>query len=341
MPPPLGRKELRWARAAAVRRARRGDSGPTSSSSATTTSAAKGSAPRPGVGARGGARSECPGDRLSGIARSSSSIARCSSSRCAAGASGICARADLIVTPSAAILPAGTPAAKIVELEWGADTDASVPDVAGAVPFARPAETVAVFAGAFRSWHGADAPRDRARGSCASAADATSARCSSATVPSCRACARRRAASAACIVHRARCRTIACRPASPRATSASRRSTSAAHAPLALGFYWSPLKIFEYMAAGPPGRRPRGRADPDPCRAPSAKGSCTQPSEPGALAAALERAGRSGRCGSSSERPRGSAPSASTAGRRTARRSSAAMAATCTRPATRQPRMRS
>ena len=25
-----------------------------------------------------------------------------------------------------------------------------------------------------------------------------------------------------------------------------------AHAPLALGFYWSPLKIFEYMAAGLP-----------------------------------------------------------------------------------------
>ena len=37
-----------------------------------------------------------------------------------------------------------------------------------------------------------------------------------------------------------------------RPTSASRRSTSARIAPLSLGFYWSPLKIFEYMAVGLP-----------------------------------------------------------------------------------------
>ena len=35
----------------------------------------------------------------------------------------VCARADVIVTPSAKILPAGTPPGKIVELEWGAATD--------------------------------------------------------------------------------------------------------------------------------------------------------------------------------------------------------------------------
>ncbi len=44
---------------------------------------------------------------------------------------------------------------------------------------------------------------------------------------------------------------------SRRPTSAWRPSTSSAHAPLALGFYWSPLKIFEYMASGLPVVAPR------------------------------------------------------------------------------------
>ena len=64
--------------------------------------------------------------------------------------------ADLIVTPSAAILPPGTPADRIRLVEWGADTDRFHPGAAGAAPFERPSTgTVAVFAGAFRNWHGA------------------------------------------------------------------------------------------------------------------------------------------------------------------------------------------
>src|SRR5215212_352997 len=43
----------------------------------------------------------------------------------------ICARADLIVTPAASILPPGTPARKILELEWGADTDRFRPGATG------------------------------------------------------------------------------------------------------------------------------------------------------------------------------------------------------------------
>src|SRR5262249_18589000 len=77
----------------------------------------------------------------------------------------ICARAALIVTPSAAVLPPGTPRDRILELEWGADTARFRPDIEQPTPFLRPAGTVAVFAGAFRSWHGGihrvDATRQR------------------------------------------------------------------------------------------------------------------------------------------------------------------------------------
>src|SRR3954465_12694213 len=44
----------------------------------------------------------------------------------------LCARSDLIVTPSLAILPADTPPSKILQLEWGADTDQFRPDSGGA-----------------------------------------------------------------------------------------------------------------------------------------------------------------------------------------------------------------
>ena len=52
----------------------------------------------------------------------------------------ICARADLIVTPSAAILPRDTPSRKIVRLEWGADTDRFHPGARGPVPRAPSAD---------------------------------------------------------------------------------------------------------------------------------------------------------------------------------------------------------
>ena len=64
-------------------------------------------------------------------------------------------KADVIVTPSAGILPRGTPEDKILVLEWGADTDRFRPDARGPLPFTRPAGVLAIFAGAFRRWHGA------------------------------------------------------------------------------------------------------------------------------------------------------------------------------------------
>jgi glycosyltransferase involved in cell wall biosynthesis len=138
-----------------------------------------------------------------------------------------------------------------VEIEWGADTDRFRPDAAGAVPFPRrPGTTLAVFAGAFRAWHGAiglvraiRALRDRgrrdvdavligdgpglprARGEAAGIDGITfTGALPHAQMPACLAAA-----------------DIGVAP-----------FDTAAHPPLQLAFYWSPLKVFEYMAAGLP-----------------------------------------------------------------------------------------
>src|SRR4051812_3267966 len=68
----------------------------------------------------------------------------------------LCRLADAIVTPVEAVLPPGTAADRVKILEWGADTDRFRPRPPGAAPYERPAAaTVAIFAGAFRAWHGA------------------------------------------------------------------------------------------------------------------------------------------------------------------------------------------
>jgi glycosyltransferase involved in cell wall biosynthesis len=162
-----------------------------------------------------------------------------------------CRLADLLVTPSAAIVPGFVPSARVVEIEWGADTDRFRPGVTGPVPFTRrPGTTVAVFAGAFRAWHGAiglvraiadlrgrgrqdidavlvgDGPELAAARQEAAGVDGitfTGAR-PHAQVPACLAGA-----------------DIGVAP-----------FDTAAHPPLQLAFDWSPLKVFEYMAAGLP-----------------------------------------------------------------------------------------
>ncbi len=162
----------------------------------------------------------------------------------------LCARSDLIVTPSRAILPPDTPTAKIVQLEWGADTDRFRPELEGPIPFDRPAETVAVFSGAFRNWHGTihiiTALRElRARGRndigavlIGDGPELTRVREAAQglngvvftgalphdQIPAC---------LAAC--------DFGVAPFDPET-----------HPALSLGFYWSPLKIFEYMATGLP-----------------------------------------------------------------------------------------
>jgi glycosyltransferase involved in cell wall biosynthesis len=198
----------------------------------------------------------------------------------------ICARADLIVTPSAAILPSGIPAAKIVRLEWGADTDRFRPGLEAAAPYRRPAKTVAIFAGAFRSWHGA-INLARAARSLAGRGDAAFGAVFVGDGPEL-APVRAEVAGLDNVVVTGPMphdEMPACLAAADIGVAPFEIG---AHRPLALGFYWSPLKIFEYMAAGLP------VVAPNVDRIPSLvedgrEGVLYDPAAPGALAAAIER----------------------------------------------------
>ena len=198
----------------------------------------------------------------------------------------ICTRADLIVTPSAAILPAGTPPEKIVRLEWGADTDRFTPNAAKPSPFERPASTVAIFAGAFRSWHGAinlaRAVRElhqRGRSDIGAVfvgdgPELSSVQKEAASLPAVR--------FAGAVPH----------PDVPSYLASADIGVApfeiAAHRPLSLGFYWSPLKIFEYMAAALPVVAPSVDRIPALVQH-EREGLLYDPAQQGALAATLER----------------------------------------------------
>ena len=198
----------------------------------------------------------------------------------------LCAQADLIVTPTAAIVPPATSARKIVETEWGADTHRFHPGASGPVRFERPEGMLVVFAGAFRSWHGAvhlvrairrlrdrgrpdisavligegpELPRTRAE------AEGVGGIMFTGAVPHAEMPAHLAAADVG---------------AAPFDT--------AAHEPLSLGFYWSPLKIFEYMAAGLPVIAPAVDRLPQLVRQ-GQEGILYSPAEPAGLAGALEQ----------------------------------------------------
>lgn len=160
----------------------------------------------------------------------------------------VCALADLIVTPSAAILPPETPASKILLLEWGADTERFHPNAAGPLPFTRPNGVLSVFAGAFRGWHGAAGlvraiKQLNARGGDGISAVLIGDGPELAAVKS-EATGLDNVLFTGAVAHR---HMPACLAAADIGVAPF---DVGAHPQLSLGFYWSPLKIFEYMASG-------------------------------------------------------------------------------------------
>ncbi|HKY22379.1 MAG TPA: glycosyltransferase family 4 protein [Vicinamibacterales bacterium] len=162
-----------------------------------------------------------------------------------------CGAADLILTPSARIIPAHVPASKILVTEWGVDTTRFHPDAAGPVPFSRKrGDIVAVFAGAFRPWHGAihlvDAIRRlHARGHTEIKAVFVGDGPELARV--------RHAANGLDGITLIGAVPHAQVPAMLAAADIGVAPfDTAAHPSLAHEFHWSPLKIFEYMASGLP-----------------------------------------------------------------------------------------
>jgi glycosyltransferase involved in cell wall biosynthesis len=198
----------------------------------------------------------------------------------------LCAHANLIVTPTAKILPPETPRGKVIEVEWGADTERFRPGASGTVRFERPAGTLAVFAGAFRNWHGAvhliHAVRrlresGRADISAVFIGDGPE-------LPR----VRREAVGLPGVIFTG---------ALPHDDMPAQLAAAdigvapfdiGAHQPLSLGFYWSPLKIFEYMATGLPVVAPAVDRIPQLVRD-QMEGLLYPSADPAALAASLER----------------------------------------------------
>jgi glycosyltransferase involved in cell wall biosynthesis len=195
-------------------------------------------------------------------------------------------RADLIVTPSAAILPPGTPDRKIVRLEWGADTDRFRPHRPAKPAFERTASTMAVFAGAFRSWHGAinlvravRALHERGRTDIGAALVGDGPE---------RPAAQEEARSLPGVIFTGAVPHAAMPAVLASADIGVAPFEVAAHGPLALGFFWSPLKMFEYMASGLPVVAPAVDRIPS-LVSHEREGLLYDPGRPDSLASALER----------------------------------------------------
>ena len=161
-----------------------------------------------------------------------------------------CARADLFVTPTRRILPPSVEPSRVLEIEWGADTTRFRPGATGPLPSSRPAGVLAVFAGAFRRWHGAVHLASAIRVLRGRGIHDVSALFvgTGPELPAVREAARGLdgVVFAGAVPHDDLPAVLAACDVGVAPFDAAR------HPALSLAFYWSPLKVFEYMASGLP-----------------------------------------------------------------------------------------
>ena len=163
----------------------------------------------------------------------------------------ICRQVDLFVTTTADILPPWVERRRVLEIEWGADIDHFRPGVTGPLPFTRdPNRILCVFAGAFRSWHGVvhlAAALSRLHHS----GDHRFGAILIGDGPE-RPAAERAARDLPGVIFTGALPHAMLPAVLAAADIGVAPFDPMRHAPLRLGFYWSPLKIFEYMAVGLP-----------------------------------------------------------------------------------------
>ena len=163
----------------------------------------------------------------------------------------ICRQVDLFVTPTSRILPRWIDPTRVLEVEWGADTHAFRSGLDAPPSFPNDASRIwCVFAGAFRPWHGAvqlsealarlHASGDHRFGAVfiGDGPERPAVEHAAAGVPAIH--------FTGALPHDSLPAYLAAADIGVAPFDPSR------HSSLSLAFYWSPLKVFEYMAAGLP-----------------------------------------------------------------------------------------
>ena len=231
---------------------------------------------------------------------------------------------QLFVTTTADILPSWVDRDRVLEIEWGADVEHFQPRSGGERRFvADPNRIQCVFAGAFRSWHGVvhlSATLARLH----QAGDHRFGAIFIGDGPE-RAAAERVARGVPAITFTGALPHAELPAALASADIGVAPFDTVRHAPLRLGFYWSPLKIYEYMAVGLPvvaPALPRLRRLVEHGR----EGLLYDPSEPRGLDHAIVSLADAARTAAAWARPRGRVSSATSAGRRIAPRWTSACA---------------